>query len=201
LGLNINHTLSWKTHVDNILPKLCSACFAMRSVKPYVSQQMLQVIYYSYFHSIKTYGIVFWGHSASSVRVFRLQKRIIRSMLGRKSRDSCRKLFINLKILPLPSQYIFLFSCLWLKNKELFTTNNEIHTFCTGQHRNFYQPSANLTKCQTGVFYMGITIYNSLPAYIKNESNSYKKFVSLLKKFLCEELILFLRRILQFSQT
>jgi hypothetical protein len=31
-GLNINHTLSWKIHIDNILPKLCPACFAMRSV-------------------------------------------------------------------------------------------------------------------------------------------------------------------------
>jgi len=36
--LHINNTLSWKTHIDNILPNLCSACFAMRSIKPYVSQ-------------------------------------------------------------------------------------------------------------------------------------------------------------------
>jgi hypothetical protein len=111
-GLNINHTLFWKTHIDNILPKLCSACFGMRSVKPYVSHQMLKVIYYSYFHSIMSYGIIFWGHSASSVRVFRLQKRIIRIMMGCKSRDSCRKLFISLKILPLSSLYIYVFSCL-----------------------------------------------------------------------------------------
>jgi hypothetical protein len=43
-GLYINNILSWKTHIDKILPKLCSACFAMRSVKPFVSQQMLNVI-------------------------------------------------------------------------------------------------------------------------------------------------------------
>jgi hypothetical protein len=61
LGLNINHTLSWKTHIDNILPKLCSACFAMRSVKLHVSHQMLKVTYYSYFHFIMSYGIIFWG--------------------------------------------------------------------------------------------------------------------------------------------
>jgi hypothetical protein len=40
LGLHINNTLSWTTHIDNILPKLSSACYAMRSIKPYVSQQM-----------------------------------------------------------------------------------------------------------------------------------------------------------------
>jgi hypothetical protein len=37
-GLNINNTLFWKTHIDKILPKLYPACFAMRSVKPFVSQ-------------------------------------------------------------------------------------------------------------------------------------------------------------------
>ena len=68
-GLHINNTLSWKTHIDNILPKLWSACFAMRSFKPYVSQQMLKIIYHSRFHSIMFYGIMFWGHSASSIRV------------------------------------------------------------------------------------------------------------------------------------
>ena len=68
LRLTINDTLSWKTQVDITLPKLCSACFAMRSVKPYVSQQMLKVIYYSYFHSIMSHSIIFWGHSASSIK-------------------------------------------------------------------------------------------------------------------------------------
>jgi len=85
LGLYINNTLSWKTHIDKILPKLCSACFAMRSVKPFVSQQMLKVIYYSHFHSIMTYGLIFWGHSPYSIRVFRLQKKIMRIMMGLKS--------------------------------------------------------------------------------------------------------------------
>jgi len=59
----------------------------MKSVKPCVSQQMLKIIYYSHFHSIMSYGIMFWGHSASSIRVFRLQKRIIRIMMGCKNRD------------------------------------------------------------------------------------------------------------------
>jgi len=83
---DINNTLTWKTHIDKILPKLSSACFAMRSVKPFVSQQMLKVIYFSHFHSIISYGIIFWGNSAPSSRVFRMQKRIIRIMMGSRSR-------------------------------------------------------------------------------------------------------------------
>jgi hypothetical protein len=132
----------------------------MRSVKPYVSYQMLNVIYYTYLHSIMSCGIIFWGNSASSVKIFRLQKRIIRILTGSKSRDVCRKLFINLKILPIPSLYIYCLLLFIIKNKELCTTSNEIHTFCTRQHQNFHQPSANLMKYQTGVFCMGTKIFN-----------------------------------------
>jgi len=93
----------------------------MRSVKPYVSQ-MLKMIYYSCFHSVVSYGIMFWDHSSSSIRVFRLQKRIIRITMGYRIRDSCRKLFIKLKILPLPSLYILSILLFVIENKELFAT-------------------------------------------------------------------------------
>jgi hypothetical protein len=36
LGLTINDSMTWKTHIDANLPKLSSACFAIRSVKHYV---------------------------------------------------------------------------------------------------------------------------------------------------------------------
>jgi hypothetical protein len=49
LGLNINDTLTWKSCIETILPKLSSACFA---IKPFVSQQILKAIYYSHFHTI-----------------------------------------------------------------------------------------------------------------------------------------------------
>jgi len=184
LGLNINNALTWLTHIEKIVPKLCSACFAMRSVKPFVFQQMLQIIYFSSFHSIMSYGLIFWGHSPHSVRVFRLQKRIISVMTGSGSRDSCRTLFICLKILPLPSLYIFLFLRFVIKNKDLFTINNEIHKIDTR-----HLPSVRLKKFQTGIFYMGIKIYNSIPLHIKEESSNINKFLSLLKNFLGENSI------------
>jgi len=92
----------------------------------------------------------------------------------------------NLKILPLPSLYILSLLLFVLKTKELFTTNKEIHSICTRQHPNFHQPSANLTKYQTGVYYMGLKIFNTIPVYIKQESDNPKKFESLLKEFLYE---------------
>jgi len=116
---------------------------------------MLRIIYFSYFHSIMSYGLIFWGHSPNSVRVFRLHKRIKIIMTGSRSRDSCRTLFICLKILPLPTLYIFLLLRFVIKKKDLFTTNNEIHKFDTRQRNNLHLSSESLQKVQTGIFYMG----------------------------------------------
>jgi hypothetical protein len=89
----------------------------MRSVKLYVSFHILKIIYYSNFHLVMTYGLLFWGHS-SDRRIFRLQKRLIRIMMGCRTDDSSRKLFAVLEILSLPSQYIFFSSFLVIKNMK-----------------------------------------------------------------------------------
>jgi hypothetical protein len=93
LGLMLGNTLSWKTHIDTILPKLSSASFALRVVKPFLSQDSLTMVYYSYFHSVMTYRLIFWGNSHHSNVIFRLQKRIIRIIVGIRGRDSCREHF------------------------------------------------------------------------------------------------------------
>jgi hypothetical protein len=52
LGVNIATTLSWKNHTDPLIPKLSSACYAIRAIKPFVNQETLLIVYYAYFHSI-----------------------------------------------------------------------------------------------------------------------------------------------------
>jgi hypothetical protein len=78
LGLIIDSTLSWKQHIDSIILKLHRACFAIRQVKPYMALEALKTIYFSYFHSIVMYGIIFWGNSVHSQYIFKIQKRMIR---------------------------------------------------------------------------------------------------------------------------
>ena len=178
--------MTWKTQIDAILPKLSSACFAMRSVKPYVSHQTLKAIYYAYFHAIMSYGIIFWGQSPDSSKVFLLQKRVMRTMMGCGARDSCRGLFVELGILTLPSQYIFCLLLFVVKNKKLFSSNEDLHTIDIRQQLNLHQPSAHLKKYQLGPYYMGIKLFNTLPASLKDQSSNPARFRLLLKKFLME---------------
>jgi hypothetical protein len=92
LGLIIKNDLSWKTHIEFIKSKLSSACYAVRSVKPFLTINTLKMIYYSYFDSVMTYGLLLWGNSPDSIKILRLQKKIIRIMTGSRLKDSCRKI-------------------------------------------------------------------------------------------------------------
>jgi hypothetical protein len=93
LGIIMDNILSWKNHIDMITPKLSHTCFVARVIKQFLSRDTLKMIYYEYFHSIMTYGIIFWGNSSHSGNIFKLQKRIIRIIMGARPRDSCRELF------------------------------------------------------------------------------------------------------------
>jgi hypothetical protein len=37
LGINTVNTLSWKSHINQLLPKLSSASYAIRTIKPHVN--------------------------------------------------------------------------------------------------------------------------------------------------------------------
>jgi hypothetical protein len=73
LGLKIDNFLTWKDHIDTLVAKLNRSCFAIRSVKSILSLETLKIVYYSYVHSILNYGIIFWGNSSYSIRIFRIQ--------------------------------------------------------------------------------------------------------------------------------
>jgi hypothetical protein len=44
LGLTLDSTLSWKTHIDQLSSKLNSACYVIRSLKSVISAMNLRTI-------------------------------------------------------------------------------------------------------------------------------------------------------------
>jgi hypothetical protein len=187
LALTIDHTLSWKGLIlVDLSSKLNKACYAIRAVKSVMSPKALKTVYFSYFHSIMSYGVIFWGNSCGSKEIFAIQKRIIRILTNKSKRDSCRDIFKQLQILMLPSQYMYSLLVFVVKNRDWFSLNSEIHNLNSRYKHNLHLPSTNLTLVQRGVLYCGSRIFNCLPLHIKNLSGDLRSFKKNLKNFLSD---------------
>ena len=144
--------------------------FCYESSKPFLSLDSLKLIYHSYFHSVLTYGIIFWGNTPHSNVIFKMQKKIVMIMTGIRNRDSCREHFKRLKILPLQTQYLLSLLLFVAENTDYFRLNSEIHSFNTKNKCNLHLPHTKLTIFQKGLYYAGIKVFNNLPTYIKKPS-------------------------------
>ena len=68
----IDNTLTWNSHIETFIPKLSVACFVVRAIKPFATQDTLKMVYHFYFHSLINYGIIFWGNSSYNDSIFKL---------------------------------------------------------------------------------------------------------------------------------
>ena len=130
-----------------------------------------------------TYGLIFCGNSRHS-NIFRLQKRIVRIIVGIRGRDSCREHFKNVKMLPLQSQYILSLMLFVINNGNYFKVNSGIHNVNTRNKSNLHLPISNLSVYQKGTYYTGIRLFTCQPSQIKDLSHNRNQFKCGLKFFL-----------------
>jgi hypothetical protein len=106
---------------------------------------------------------------------------MIRILMIARPRDSCRKFFKILKILPLQSQYILSLALFMVTNKSLFKYNSDIYNINTRNNSNFFQVTTHLTMLHKSPAYTGVKIYNNLPADSKDLAGDIKSFKKALK--------------------
>lgn len=190
LGLKLDNKLNWNAHSEYLIPKLHSALFTLRYMSNIVNLSVLKSIYFGYFHSLISYGVIFWGNSTDAERIFKLQKTAVRILARSKSRMSCKHLFKKFNILTLPGIYIL--SVLMFLNKNLtnFTSNQDIHFHNTRSKNNLHLPTNRLTMQQKGLHLSAIKIFNKLPHVLKScFSKDAKIFKKTLKKYLLTNVI------------
>lgn len=119
LGIYIDNILNWKTHIRELTSILSPLTYLLRRLTLISPSSVVKSAYYGLFQSRISYGLMFWGNSTNVEQVFKMQKRAIRIISGRKALDSCRPLFKELNILPLPGLYIYIYIsvCLFCKKK------------------------------------------------------------------------------------
>jgi IS1 family transposase len=130
------------------------------------------------------YRILLWGNSSNSSKIFTLQKKIIRVMVGAHPRTPCSSLFKKLEILPVPYQYIFSLMNFLINNQQNFKTNSSVHSINSRNKHHLHRPVANLSCFQKSAFYSCIRMFNSLPRSLANLKNEKAQFKVALRRYL-----------------
>jgi hypothetical protein len=183
LGLIVDSTLSWNQHIDLVSKRLSTAGYAFNCLKHLLPRETLKIIYFAHVQSIISYGIIFWGSSPGTSKVFKLQKKILRIIYNMRPRDSCRELFNQKQIMTIFSLYLYLLTLFVVNNKHLFEHNNVIHEYNTRNNSDLNLPTIHLAKYGKGPFIAGIRVFKHLPKKFKALAKIPNKFKTSVKIF------------------
>jgi hypothetical protein len=80
-------------------------------------------------------------------------------MAGAQPATSCRSLFKQLEIPPLPCQYLLSLMNFTVNKQENVQTNSSIYNINTRDKKNLYRPNANLSCFKKSTFYAGTSTF------------------------------------------
>jgi hypothetical protein len=197
LGVIIDNKLTWKEHINEVSKKMASGCFLIKRIMQICNLETAKLVYHAYVHSRIAYGIVLWGHSSHTIRLFKLQKRAIRYLAqansnpctaGMYRKDSCKPYFVKFEILTLPSLFIYNLISLIIDNIQKYPDKKDIHSHET-RFNSTLKLDMKLSKFnKMDPSFNGITCYNKILqiAHLNLNIKNIPRFKSTVKKFLIE---------------
>lgn len=167
LGVYLEPNLSWKTHIEHLAGTLRKHIYLIRKIKEIASLHVVKTAYSAYILSAIRYGILLWGNSSESARIFILQKKAVRIMADIGQIESCRGWFRRLGILTVPSLYVE--SCLLhvKEHEHEYVKQDSIHNHNTKFKGNIQIPFVRLAHTQKSFHYQSIKLFNKLPSPIR----------------------------------
>jgi len=60
IAIQIDSNLNWRNHNDQTIPTLSVACYMVRQMYHICNNDIQRSIYFVYYHSIVSYGIILW---------------------------------------------------------------------------------------------------------------------------------------------
>ena len=91
----------------------------MSSLRGDLSLFMLRNTCFTKFQSLIRYSIILWGGQRESVKVLKIQKRVLHTIKELHKRETCRPIFKDLKVITVTTLYIFEVLT-YIKKKHVF---------------------------------------------------------------------------------
>ena len=103
LGNTLDEPLSWKFHINKIHCKISKVIGIINHLKKYIPREILKLLYDTLIIPHLNYGLLVWGHKSG--RIFKVQKKAVRSLTLSRYNAHTDPLFKSLKILIVQDMY------------------------------------------------------------------------------------------------
>ena len=190
LGLNIDLKLNWKKHIQTIQSKISSACGVMYQLRNKLPLSVKRILYFSICYPYFNYCNVIWTscHATTLSQLFITQKRIIRTILGKRHTEASSPLFKQLKILKLNeinklniASFVYK-SINGLINSPIPYLPHVIVPYNLRREPTLHIPLVTSDQSQRFVHYRGVKTWNDIDQNIRN-SQTLSSFKRKLKSY------------------
>jgi hypothetical protein len=147
--------------------KILKNFYIISALRNSVNNCALRTMYFACFHSHLRYGVTLWGGDPEALRLFRLQKKVVRVICNVIRSTSCRELFKGLKILPLPCLYISEVVNQVKSNWKQTKLNKDVHFHYTRHNLDIHAQYCRTKLYKNNYENTGIKLFNKLPDSIK----------------------------------
>lgn len=195
LGLTLDANLNYHKHIESVTKKVSTGVFILRTLKKFVSSEVLLSAYYGTIFPYLSYAVPVWGsESQRTLLLFRLQKKAIRVIFSLPRGHSCREIFRTNNILTFPSIYILETLLFVRKNISVFSSPSS-NRYTLRNTNDISIPRHSTSFFQKQFQYNAIKLYNSLPASLKIEQD-HRAFKRGVKRMLLDEVVYSVRNFL-----
>ena len=179
LGVEIDHFLSWSSHVQKTHTTIARHIALLCRIKKYLPHQARQTFYHSFILPHMDYCSTLWGDASAAERIHKLQKRAARVITDSPYRTPSAPLFEQLRWLSLPDRVKYRKALLVFKSVkglapdymcELFESVQMVSSRNTRSHArdDLYVPRARTQLFQSTLTISGANIWNKLSTAIRS---------------------------------
>ena len=90
LGIYVTENMKWNNHIKYLSSNLNTNYYMISSLKNVMSPYVLRTMYFTCFHVRVRYSLTLWGGDPENIRIFLLQKKVIRIIDEADRHASCR---------------------------------------------------------------------------------------------------------------
>ena len=177
LGTVIDNKLNFSSHIGLVISKVARHTGNLFKIKHSLPLEARIRYYYAFIYPYLSNNILVWGGAPKSFlnTLFLQQKKIIRVIADAQYCDHTDHLFRQFRLLKLNDIYKFNV-LLYMFNSNHDTRYSRPHHYMT-RHSNLSLPTfQRLSKSQNSIHFVGPTLWDNLPDFVKcqNNNNSFK---------------------------